>query len=81
MSKKKSGSTLTQHRNRSGPRLGLKIGEGQKIKVGQILVRQRGTVLKAGEGVGVGRDNSLYALKEGKVAFKSLAGRQFVNIV
>ncbi len=81
MSKKKSGGTLRQHRNRPGPRLGIKIGGGEKIKKGQIILRQRGSVIKAGDGVGVGRDNTLYAKKNGQVVFKKLKGRQTVVII
>jgi large subunit ribosomal protein L27 len=80
MSKKKSGGTLTQHQNRPGARLGIKIYGGQKIKTGQIILRQRGTKVKAGEGVGTGRDNSLYALKEGMVIFRNYQGKQLVII-
>ena len=81
MSKKKSGSTLTQHRNRPGPRLGIKIGGDKSIKIGQIILRQRGTLVKAGEGVGVGRDNTLYAQKNGRVKFKKFQGRSRVTII
>lgn len=81
MSKKKSGGTLTQHRNRPGPRLGIKIGGGGNIKTGQIILRQRGTVVKAGENIGVGRDNTLYAQKNGKVMFKKFHNRKMVSVV
>lgn len=81
MSKKKTGGTLVQHRNRPGPRLGLKIGGGRKIKTGQIILRQRGTLVKAGEGIGVGRDNTLYAKKNGQVNFKKNHGRQIVTVI
>jgi large subunit ribosomal protein L27 len=54
----------------SGPKyLGIKLFEGQKAKVGQILIRQRGTKFFPGKNVGRGGDDTLYALKEGKVSF------------
>jgi len=53
----------------AGKRLGVKIYGGQKIKVGQIIVRQRGTVVKPGTNVGMGRDHTLFALKDGTVEF------------
>ena len=81
MAKKKAGGTLTQHQNRPGPRLGIKIYGGQKIKTGQIILKQRGTKVKPGEGVGVGRDNTLYALKNGQVIFKKHYGYQLVGVV
>jgi len=80
MAKKKAGGSLTQHRNRPGARLGIKIGGGQKIKTGQIIVRQRGTRIKAGRSVKAGRDNTLFALKNGTVIFKKYRGSQTVMV-
>jgi large subunit ribosomal protein L27 len=56
----------------SGPKyLGIKLFAGEKAKAGQILVRQRGTKLIAGKNVGMGKDNTLFALKEGLVGFST----------
>ena len=78
MAKKKTGGSSKQYTTRLGKRLGVKIFGGQKIKTGQIIVRQRGTAFKAGAGVGVGKDFSLFALKDGVVEFKTQRGRKIV---
>lgn len=57
--------------------LGVKLSEGQKAKAGQILVRQRGTKFFPGKNVGRGSDDTLYALKEGKVSFTTKRKRSF----
>ena len=57
--------------------LGIKLFEGQKAKVGQILVRQRGTKIFPGKNVGHGNDDTLYALKEGKVSFTTKRKKSF----
>ena len=80
MAKKKTGGSSTQYTTRPGKRLGVKIIGGQKIKTGQIIVRQRGTAFKAGAGVGVGKDFTLFALKDGVVEFKTQRGRKIVII-
>jgi len=81
MSKKKVGKTAKQQRPRPGKRLGVKIFGGAEVKTGQIIVRQRGTKFHAGNGVGVGRDHTLYALKPGIVAFKKRFGKKTVAVV
>jgi len=80
MSSKKAGGSSKQYTTRPGKRLGLKIIGGQKIKTGQIIVRQRGTTFKAGAGVGVGKDFTLFALKDGVVEFKVERGKKIVII-
>jgi large subunit ribosomal protein L27 len=70
MSKVKSGGKARQHSQRPGKRLGVKIYGGQTIKTGQIIVRQRGQKIKAGDKVGMGRDFTLYALADGVLSFK-----------
>ena len=62
MSSKKQGGKTAQHKRPDGKRLGLKVSDGQKVGVGMIIVKQRGTKFHAGEGVRVGRDHTLYAL-------------------
>jgi len=57
--------------------LGIKLFEGQKTKVGQVLVRQRGTKFLPGKNVALGSDDTLYALKEGKVNFVTKRKRAF----
>jgi len=80
MAKKKASGSTTQHKSRRGKRLGLKIFGGGKIKVGQIIMRQRGTKIHAGEGVGRGRDHTLFALKEGTVKFLNRFGKKFASV-
>ncbi len=67
--KKAGGSKARQGGNVAGKRRGLKAGDGQTVKAGSILVRQVGTVIKAGNNVGCGRDFTLFALTEGKVKY------------
>lgn len=80
MSKTKQGGKTRQESPRPGKRLGIKIFGGQSVKPGQIVLRQRGTKVHAGEGVGVGRDHTLFALAEGVVDFFVRRGRKFVWI-
>lgn len=80
MSKKKAGGKVRQHSQRHGKRLGLKISGGEKVSAGAVLIRQRGTLYKPGLGVGVGRDHTLFALREGVVNFKKWGARNFVQV-
>ena len=61
--------------------LGVKAYDGQLLKAGSIIVRQRGTHFHPGEGVGRGKDDTLFALVPGSVEFGSKRGRKTVNIV
>ncbi len=81
MAKTKSGGKTRQKTNRPGKRLGVKLFGGEKAKIGQIIVRQRGSKFYPGEGVGVGRDFTLFALREGKVRFGKKKGKQFVSVI
>jgi large subunit ribosomal protein L27 len=72
MAHKKSGGTSRNGRDSAGKRLGVKRFEGQRVKAGSILVRQRGTRIHPGENVGCGRDYTLFALKDGLVKFGTL---------
>lgn len=58
-------------RDSAGKRLGVKRSDGQIVRAGTILVRQRGTPVKAGVNVGVGRDHTLFALVDGSVKFEN----------
>lgn len=57
------------------------MSDGQKVAPGMILVRQRGTLMKAGEGVKVGRDHTLYAVLAGTLKFSQKLGKKFVSVV
>ena len=76
MSKKKQGGKLIQQKRPRPKYLGLKVGDGEKVSVGSILIRQRGTRYLAGVGVKVGRDHTLFSLVDGKVKFSTKLGRK-----
>ncbi len=67
MATKKSGGTTKNGRDSNPKYLGIKITPGASARVGQIIVRQRGTEILPGKNVGMGKDNTLFALKDGKV--------------
>lgn len=66
----KAGGSRSNGRNSPGQRLGVKAYDGEIVKAGGIIVRQRGTNVKAGRNVKIGRDNTVFALVEGKVKFQ-----------
>jgi len=82
MAHKKAGGSTRNGRDSNPKYLGVKRYGGQLVNAGEILVRQRGTRFHAGEGVGLGRDHTLYALTSGLVKFvtKGALKRQFVTI-
>ncbi len=79
--KKAQASRAYQKSNVAGKRLGVKLFGGQKVKVGQIIVRQRGTKIRNGKNVGLGRDHTIFALEDGVVKFgKDKHGRTTVSV-
>ena len=70
MAHKKGGGSTRYGRDSQAKRLGVKRYAGQKVLAGTIIVRQRGTRIKPGDNVGVGRDYTLYALIDGVVKFE-----------
>jgi large subunit ribosomal protein L27 len=80
MAHKKAGGSSRNGRDSAGRRLGLKRSGDQIVVAGNILVRQRGTVYHAGANVGMGRDHTLFALKNGRVKFNRTSGRTVVSI-
>lgn len=81
MASKKAGGSSRNGRDSAGRRLGVKIYEGQAVKAGMIIVRQRGTKFHASKNVGMGTDHTLFALTAGKVMFhKGVNNRNFVSI-
>jgi large subunit ribosomal protein L27 len=72
MAHKKGGGSSRNGRDSIGKRLGIKRFAGQRVKAGNILVRQRGTKIHPGTNVGIGRDHTLYARVEGIVFFQRL---------
>jgi large subunit ribosomal protein L27 len=81
MAHKKGASSSRNGRDSNAQRLGVKRFGGQVVKAGEILIRQRGTKFHPGVGVGIGGDDTLFALIPGAVQFGHKAGRKNVNIV
>jgi large subunit ribosomal protein L27 len=82
MAHKKAGGSTRNGRDSNPKYLGVKRYGGESVLAGNIIVRQRGTRFHAGDNVGVGRDHTLFALKDGKVKFqhKGLPKRKYVSI-
>ena len=70
MAHKKGGGSTKNGRDSQAKRLGVKRADGQFVQAGNILVRQRGTKIHPGMNVGIGSDDTLYALETGKVKFE-----------
>ncbi|MCX6645852.1 MAG: 50S ribosomal protein L27 [bacterium] len=70
MAHKKGQGSTSNGRDSAGKRLGLKAGDGQEVTAGNIIARQRGYRIKAGDGVGVGKDYTLYAKRDGILKFR-----------
>lgn len=70
MAHKKAGGSSRNGRDSPGQRLGVKRFAGQKVRAGNIIVRQKGTSIHPGENVGMGRDYTLFALVDGLVKFE-----------
>ncbi len=61
--------------------LGVKVFDGQGVTAGTIIVRQRGTRFRPGPGAGIGRDDTIFAKRDGRVLFKSSGDRRLISIV
>jgi large subunit ribosomal protein L27 len=81
MAHKKGASSTRNGRDSNSQRLGVKRFGGQVVNAGEIIVRQRGTHFHPGEGVGRGKDDTLFALVTGSVEFGSRRGRRVVNVL
>ena len=82
MAHKKAGGSSRNGRDSAGQRLGVKVFGGQAIEAGNIIVRQRGTQFHPGENVGMGKDHTLFALRDGKVAFREgFKRRTYVSVI
>ena len=83
MAHKKGVGSSRNGRDSNPNMLGAKRADGQTVTAGSILVRQRGTRFHAGDNMGIGKDHTLFALKDGKVQFdvKGPKNRKFVSIV
>ena len=81
MAHKKAGGSSRNGRDTAGRRLGVKKFGGEAVIPGNIIIRQRGTKWHPGANVGIGKDHTIFATAEGKVAFKRKAGgRVFVSV-
>ena len=81
MSKTKGGGSTKNGRDSNAQRLGVKVFDGTVIKAGSIIVRQRGTHFHPGINVGIGGDDTLFALAPGAVKFGRRKGRKLVDIL
>ena len=81
MAHKKAGGSSRNGRDSAGQRLGVKLFGGQRVNAGGIIVRLRGYQWHPGENVGVGRDHTLFALIDGRIAYSTKAkDRTFVSV-
>ena len=80
MSHKKGQGSSRNGRDSNGQRRGMKVFGGQAVSAGSILVRQVGTRIHPGQNVGLGRDYTLFALKDGKVRYGTSRGRTMAHI-
>ncbi|MDQ5820996.1 MAG: 50S ribosomal protein L27 [Actinomycetota bacterium] len=80
MAHKKGLGSSRNGRDSNPKMLGVKIFDGQTVKAGMILVRQRGTKFRPGPGASLGRDDTLFALKDGTVNFRTSGEKRFVSV-
>jgi len=80
MAHKKAGGSSRNGRDSSGQRLGIKIFGGQTVKAGNIIVRQHGTKIHPGNNVGIGRDNTLFALSDGVLKYEFTSDKKRANV-
>ena len=81
MSKTKGGGSTRNGRDSNAQRLGVKVFDGTVITAGTILIRQRGTKVHPGNNVGIGKDDTLFALAAGSVKFGERRGSRVVDVL
>ena len=82
MAHKKAGGSSRNGRDSAGRRLGVKKFGGEDVVAGNIIMRQRGTKMWPGAGVGMGKDHTIFATTDGAVKFhKGLKGRTFISVL
>ena len=81
MSKTKGGGSTRNGRDSNAQRLGVKAYDGTLVSAGSIIVRQRGTKFHPGKNVGIGGDDTLFALVDGSVQFGQRKGRKVIDVV
>jgi large subunit ribosomal protein L27 len=80
MAHKKGLGSSRNGRDSQAQRLGVKIFDGQTVKAGMILVRQRGTRFRPGPGAGVGGDDTIFATRDGRVEFRRSGDRRTITV-
>jgi large subunit ribosomal protein L27 len=81
MAHKKGLGSSRNGRDSNPKMLGVKVFDGQGVSAGTIIVRQRGTRFRPGPGTGIGRDDTIFAKRDGRVVFRTTGERRFVSIV
>ncbi len=77
MATKKAGGTAKNLRDSQPKYLGVKRADGQEVKAGDIIVRQRGTKIEGGKGVKIGKDHTIFAIIDGVVKFRMMRKKRF----
>ncbi|MCD6223900.1 MAG: 50S ribosomal protein L27 [Deltaproteobacteria bacterium] len=80
MAHKKGMGSSRNGRDSAGKRLGVKRGDGQWVKAGEIIVKQRGTKFHPAENVKKGKDDTLFATQDGKIKFSTKGERKYISI-
>jgi large subunit ribosomal protein L27 len=80
MAHKKGLGSSRNGRDSNPKMLGVKIFDGQDVRSGMIIVRQRGTRFRPGPGTGLGRDHTIFAKRDGKVEFKTSGERRHISV-
>jgi large subunit ribosomal protein L27 len=81
MAHKKGLGSSRNGRDSNPKMLGVKIFDGQEVRAGMIVVRQRGSRFRPGSGAGIGRDDTIFAKRDGRVEFRTSGERRFVSVV
>jgi large subunit ribosomal protein L27 len=81
MAHKKGLGSSRNGRDSQAQRLGVKIFAGQEVKAGMIIVRQRGTRFRPGLGAALGRDDTIFAIRDGRVDFRASGERRTISVV
>jgi large subunit ribosomal protein L27 len=80
MAHKKGLGSSRNGRDSNPKMLGVKVFAGQQVRAGSIIVRQRGTRFRPGPGAGLGRDDTIFALRDGRVEFRRSGERRFISV-
>jgi len=81
MAHKKGQGSTSNGRDSKSKRLGVKRSDGMVVTAGSIIIRQRGSTIRAGQNVGTGRDYTLFAMTEGTVQFETRGNHRYVKVI